>query len=55
MVDSDYVGYDIEAKRAEVTDAGGTVKESAHDVGSGRLVATFTDADGNVLGVLQDA
>lgn len=45
---------DIEAKLAEVTAAGGTVKEAAHDVGGGRLVATFTDTDGNVLGVLQD-
>ena len=45
---------DIEAKLAEVTAAGATVKESAHDVGSGRLVATFTDLDGNVLGLLQD-
>ncbi|MFD8571043.1 VOC family protein [Streptomyces sp. NPDC059639] len=46
---------DIEAKLAEVTAAGGTVKEPAHDVGGGRLVATFTDPDGNVLGVLQDS
>jgi predicted enzyme related to lactoylglutathione lyase len=45
---------DIEAKLAEVSAAGGTVREAAHDVGGGRLVATFTDADGNVLGVLQD-
>ncbi|WP_239121012.1 VOC family protein [Catellatospora chokoriensis] len=45
---------DIEAKLAEVTAAGGTVKEPAHDVGGGRLVATFTDLDGNVLGLLQD-
>jgi predicted enzyme related to lactoylglutathione lyase len=46
---------DIEAKLADVTAAGGTVKESPRDVGGGRLVATFTDADGNVLGVLQDS
>jgi predicted enzyme related to lactoylglutathione lyase len=45
---------DIEAKLAEVTAAGATVKESAHDVGGGRLVATVTDPDGNVLGLLQD-
>jgi predicted enzyme related to lactoylglutathione lyase len=45
---------DIEAKLAEVTEAGATVKEPAHDVGGGRLVATFTDPDGNVLGLLQD-
>ncbi len=45
---------DIEAKLAEVTAAGATVKEAPRDVGGGRLVATFTDPDGNVLGVLQD-
>ena len=45
---------DIEAKLAEVTAAGATVKEPARNVGGGRLVATFTDPDGNVLGLLQD-
>lgn len=45
---------DIEAKLAEVTAAGAAVKEQPHDVGGGRLVATFTDPDGNVLGLLQD-
>ncbi len=45
---------DIEAKLAEVTAAGATVKEHPRDVGGGRLVATFTDPDGNVLGLLQD-
>ncbi|HEY1507754.1 MAG TPA: VOC family protein [Solirubrobacteraceae bacterium] len=45
---------DIEAKLAEVTAAGGTVKDAPRDVGNGRLVATFTDPDGNVLGLLQD-
>ena len=45
---------DIEAKLAEVTAAGATVKEPAHDVGGGRLVATVSDPDGNVLGLLQD-
>ena len=45
---------DIEAKLAEVTAAGATVQEPARDVGGGRLVATFTDPDGNVLGLLQD-
>ena len=46
---------DIEAKLAEVTAAGATVKEAAHDVGGGRLVATITDPDGNVLGLVQDS
>jgi predicted enzyme related to lactoylglutathione lyase len=45
---------DIEAKLAEVTAAGAAVKEPAHDVGGGRLVASFTDPDGNVLGLIQD-
>jgi predicted enzyme related to lactoylglutathione lyase len=45
---------DIEAKLAEVIAAGAKVNEPAHDVGGGRLVATFADPDGNVLGLLQD-
>jgi predicted enzyme related to lactoylglutathione lyase len=45
---------DIEAKLADVTAAGATVHEPAHDVGGGRLVATVSDPDGNVLGLLQD-
>ena len=45
---------DIEAKLAEVIAAGATVKESPHGVGGGRLVASFTDLDGNVLGLFQD-
>jgi predicted enzyme related to lactoylglutathione lyase len=45
---------DIEAKLAEVTAAGATLKDAPRDVGGGRLVATVTDTDGNVLGLLQD-
>ncbi|QFG26247.1 VOC family protein [Actinomadura sp. WMMB 499] len=45
---------DIEAKVAELTAAGAAVREAAHDVGGGRLVATVTDRDGNVLGLIQD-
>jgi predicted enzyme related to lactoylglutathione lyase len=45
---------DIEAKLVEVTAAGATVKEPAHEVGGGRLVASVTDPDGNVLGLIQD-
>jgi predicted enzyme related to lactoylglutathione lyase len=45
---------DIEAKLADVTAAGATVKDSPRNVGGGRLVATFTDPDGNVLGLIQD-
>ena len=45
---------DIEAKLAEVTAAGATVKEEPHEVGGGRRVASFADVDGNVLGLVQD-
>jgi uncharacterized protein len=45
---------DIEAKLAEVTAAGAQVKDAPRDVSNGRLVATFTDPDGNVLGLIQD-
>jgi predicted enzyme related to lactoylglutathione lyase len=45
---------DIEAKLAEVTAAGAKMKDAPRDVGGGRLVATFTDPDGNVLGLIQD-
>jgi predicted enzyme related to lactoylglutathione lyase len=37
-----------------VTAAGAAVNDAPRDVGGGRLVATVTDADGNVLGLLQD-
>jgi predicted enzyme related to lactoylglutathione lyase len=45
---------DIEAKLAEVTAAGATVKEAPHNVGGSRQVASFADPDGNVLGLIQD-
>ena len=45
---------DIEAKLAEVTEAGATVKDAPNEVGGGRVVASFIDADGNVLGLVQD-
>ncbi|MEV4765861.1 VOC family protein [Micromonospora chokoriensis] len=46
---------DIEAKLAELSAAGVTLTEAAHDVGGGRLVATVADPDGNVLGLIQDS
>jgi predicted enzyme related to lactoylglutathione lyase len=45
---------DIETKLADVTAAGATVQDAPRDVGNGRLVATFLDPDGNVLGLIQD-
>ena len=43
---------DIEAKLAELTAAGATVNEAAHDVGGGRLVATVKDPDGKVMSLI---
>jgi predicted enzyme related to lactoylglutathione lyase len=37
-----------------ISATGATLKEAAHDVGGGRRVATVTDPDGTVLGLLQD-
>ena len=45
---------DIEAKLADVTAAGATVKDAANDVGGGRVVASVIDPDGNILGLIQD-
>jgi predicted enzyme related to lactoylglutathione lyase len=45
---------DIEGKIAEATAAGAVVKEAPREVGGGRVVATLTDPDGNVLGLVQD-
>ncbi|GAA4608613.1 putative enzyme related to lactoylglutathione lyase [Actinoplanes octamycinicus] len=45
----------IDAKVAELTAAGATVREKPHDVGGGRLIATVTDPDGTVIGLLQDS
>lgn len=46
---------DIEARLAAVVEAGGSVQDEIKEVGPGRRVATFTDSDGNVLGLLEDA
>ncbi len=45
---------DIEAALTALVAAGATVKNPVSDVGGGRLVATVTDPDGNVLGLTQD-
>lgn len=45
---------DIDAKVAELTAAGATLQQAPREVGGGRLVATIADADGNVLGLIQD-
>jgi predicted enzyme related to lactoylglutathione lyase len=45
---------DLDSKLAKLTAAGATVKQPPRDVGGGRVVATVTDPDGNVLGLLED-
>ncbi len=46
---------DIEATLTEMTSVGARIKDPVGDVGGGRLVATVTDHDGNVLGLIQDS
>ena len=45
---------DLDAKLAELTAAGAVLKDPVREVGPGRRVATVTDPDGNVLGLLHD-
>jgi predicted enzyme related to lactoylglutathione lyase len=51
------VGYwhvpDIYASLARLIAAGATELQAVNDVGGGRLIAAVTDADGNVIGLLQ--
>ena len=44
---------DIEAKLAEVTAAGATIKDAPNEVGGGQVVASVIDLDGNVLGLIR--
>lgn len=46
---------DLDAKLNELSAAGAVIQEPARDVGGGRIVASVTDLDGNVLGLVQDA
>lgn len=44
---------DIKATVKQLVDAGAQEQQAITDVGGGRLIATVTDPDGNVIGVLQ--
>ena len=44
---------DLDAAVAAVIAAGATVASAPHDVGGGTRIATVTDPDGNVLGLIQ--
>jgi predicted enzyme related to lactoylglutathione lyase len=46
---------DIEASVKAVLDAGGTMQQEINEVVKGRRVAAVIDAEGNVLGFVQDA
>lgn len=46
---------DIKAGMQAVLDAGGAVQQEVRDVGGGRQVGAVTDAEGNVIGFIQDA
>lgn len=45
---------DIKTSLQLILDAGGQVQEAIRDVGAGRQVASATDADGNIIGLIQD-
>jgi predicted enzyme related to lactoylglutathione lyase len=51
------VGYwhveDIEKSLGLLLDAGAETQQAIRDVVGGKLVATVTDADGNVIGLVQ--
>jgi predicted enzyme related to lactoylglutathione lyase len=45
---------DIKGTLQGLIDAGAQTIEDVHGVGGGRLIATAKDADGNVIGLVQD-
>jgi predicted enzyme related to lactoylglutathione lyase len=51
------VGYvevdDIKQSLEVLMDAGAEVRQAVRDVGGGKLIATVSDADGNVTGLMQ--
>jgi predicted enzyme related to lactoylglutathione lyase len=51
------VGYwevdDVAERLEQLVEAGATVQQAVTDVGGGKLIATVSDADGNVIGLTQ--
>ncbi|MDH6218999.1 VOC family protein [Streptomyces pseudovenezuelae] len=45
---------DIRGRLAALVETGAEVLQDAQDVGNGRLIAFVKDADGNLVGLLQD-
>ena len=46
---------DIKGTLQALLDGGAQVDQDVKDVGGGRLIASVKDADGNLIGLLQDA
>ena len=40
---------------AHLLAAGATEQQAASDLGGGKMMASLTDADGNVIGLIQEA
>ncbi|MFF5015256.1 VOC family protein [Streptomyces sp. NPDC001165] len=45
---------DLRERLAALLEAGAEVVQDVRDVGNGRLIASVKDADGNMIGLLQD-
>jgi predicted enzyme related to lactoylglutathione lyase len=45
----------IQESMKQLVNAGAKVQQEAKNVGGGRLVALVKDADGNTIGLIQDA
>lgn len=50
-----YYVDDIKSTLQTLVDAGAEVDTDVQDVGGGRQIAAVKDADGNLIGLLQDA
>ena len=52
------VGYwhtnDIQTSLHQLLEAGAQVQQAVQDVGGGKLIASVKDADGNIIGLLQN-
>ncbi|MFJ3306976.1 VOC family protein [Streptomyces sp. NPDC086549] len=46
---------DIRARLAALLETGAELLQDVQDVGGGRLIASVKDADGNLVGLIQDA
>ena len=46
---------DIKQSLQSLLDAGSQILQAIKDVGGGRLIASVRDADGNIIGLIQDS